>query len=147
MRATRPVSNGMKYLTIFSLALVPALALADTLDTLVSFEDNSGLLASLSLWSTIIVAFTTSMMVWVGGRKMHGGVFGTVLTYFSIGMTLIFLGFATEVPWAEKIFSHLYLTLIHGTLYIIGYILMGIAASKLLANTRHVNGSLVKEFE
>lgn len=121
----------MKYVAIISLVLFPALAFAGTVDTLIEIEDSSKLFELISLWSTIVVAFITSMMVWVGGRQMHGGVFGEVLTYFSIGMTLIFLGFATEVPWLERI-DHLYLKMIHDSLYIIGYVMMGLAASKLL---------------
>ncbi|MBI5400619.1 MAG: hypothetical protein HZB12_00670 [Candidatus Yonathbacteria bacterium] len=121
----------MKHFAIISLFLFPALVFAGTLDTLIQIEDNSKLLEMVSLWSTLIVAFVTSAMVWVGGRQMHGGVFGRVLTFFSIGMTLIFLGFATEVPWFQS-FNHLYLKMIHDSLYIIGYVLMGVAASKLL---------------
>lgn len=131
----------MKYLVTYGagiLALfVPTILFAqetvldDTLIQLVSFEDQSNLFQMLSLWSTLIIAFVTSMMVWNGGRKMHGGVFGSVLTYFSVGMTLVFLGFATEVPWFGQI-PELYLKLTHDTLYIVGYISMGIAASKLL---------------
>lgn len=121
----------MKYVAIISLVLFPALAFAGTVDTLIEIEDSSKLFELISLWSTIVVAFITSMMVWVGGRQMHGGVFGKVLAYFSIGMTLIFLGFATEVPWLERI-DHLYLKMIHDSLYIIGYVMMGLAASKLL---------------
>jgi hypothetical protein len=98
---------------------------------LAQFEDNSQLFASLSLWSTIIIAFVTSAMVWIGGRTMRGGVFGRVLVYFSVGMTLIFLGFVTEVPWVASI-SPLYVNLAHSSLYILGYISMGIAANKLL---------------
>lgn len=125
------------YAGVFAAFAVPAIIFAQTndssgaLQTLIDIEDRSNILEMISLWSTIIVAFVTSMMVWVGGRHMHGGVFGSVLTFFSIGMTLIFLGFATEVPWLENI-DHLYLKMIHDSLYIIGYVMMGIAASKLL---------------
>lgn len=131
----------MKHIKIYALGLavlaVPAVLFAQTngsagtLQTLIDIEDNSKILEMVSLWSTLIVAFATSAMVWVGGRQMHGGVFGKVLTFFSIGMTLIFLGFATEVPWLERI-DHLYLKMVHDSLYIIGYVMMGIAASKLL---------------
>lgn len=132
----------MKHIGIYTFGLtvlaVPAVLFAGTSDSawtlqaLIDFEDSSKMLEMISLWSTIIVAFVTSMMVWVGGRQMHGGVFGRVLTFFSIGMTLIFLGFATEVPWFENNIDGLYLKMIHDSLYIIGYVLMGIAASKLL---------------
>lgn len=126
-----------KYAGVLAMLAVPAVTFAQTagldgtLQKLITIEDNSKMLEMISLWSTLIIAFVTSAMVWIGGRKMHGGVFGSVLTFFSLGMTLVFLGFATEVPWFEKI-DHLYLKMIHDSLYITGYILMGIAASKLL---------------
>lgn len=122
----------MKYITVLSLTLFPALAFADTVEKLASFEDNSGLFASLSLWSAGIIAFITIIMVWIGGSRMHGGIFGSVLNYFSAGMTALFLGFITGVPWVQGLTSPFYLDLLNSSLYIIGYILMGIAANKLL---------------
>jgi len=121
----------MKYLVLLSFALLPTLAFAQVDDTLAGLDNYSELFSSLSLWSTLIVAFVTSMMVLIGGRQMHGGVFGSVLNYFSAGMVLIFLGFVTEVPWLQSI-PELYLKLTHDSLYIVGYVLMGVAASKLL---------------
>lgn len=126
-----------KYTAAILVLIVPAITFAetsglgDTIQAFVVLEDDSNLLESLSLWSTLIVAFVTSAMVWIGGRKMHGGVLGSVLTLFSVGMTLIFFGFVTQVPWLQKI-DPLYLKMTHDSLYIIGYILMGLAASKLL---------------
>ncbi len=122
----------MKYISLFVLAFVPFLASASVTDTLVSIEDSSKVFESLSLWATLIIAFATSVMVWWGGRQMHGGVFGRVLMYFSVGMTLIFLGYVAGAPFAENWMSSLYLKLAHDSLFILGYISMGIAASKLL---------------
>lgn len=125
------------YASAIAILALPAITFAEggvlngTVQTLITIEDNSKMLEMISLWATLIVAFATSAMVWLGGRHMHGGVFGSVLNFFSIGMTLIFLGFATEVPWFENI-DHLYLKMIHDSLYVIGYVLMGVAASKLL---------------
>ncbi len=125
------------YAGVIAILVMPAVVFAEVKDqygavqALIEIEDSSKLLEMISLWSTLIVAFATSAMVWVGGRHMHGGVFGSVLTFFSIGMTLVFLGFATEVPWFQNI-DHLYLKMIHDSLYIVGYVLMGVAASKLL---------------
>src|SRR3989344_3562359 len=83
-------------------------------------------------WQTLlIVAFSTSAMVWNLGRKMHGGVFGSVLAFFSIGMILVFLGFVINAPWFQYI-DQLYLKMTQDSLSIIGYIFMGVAASKLL---------------
>lgn len=120
----------MKYFVLFSLMMFPSVVFGAITETLIGLDNYSELFESLSLWSTLIVAFVTSMMVWVGGRHMRGGVFGVVLTYFSIGMTLIFLGIVTQVPWLQSI-PELYLKLAHDSLYIAGYILMGVAASKL----------------
>ena len=123
----------MKYAAIIlCFTLSPALALADTLGSLARLEDTSGLFSSIALWSTIIIAFATTAMVWNGGREMRGGVLGMVLNYFSAGMAVIFLGFATEIPQIGKIVPSLYVSITHSSLFIIGYILMGIAASKLL---------------
>lgn len=125
----------VKYGGVAIVLLAPAVIFAqgyvDTLREYALAEEQVRILESVSLWSTILVAFCTSAMVWIGGRKMHGGVLGSVLTYFSIGMTLVFFGFATEVPWLQG-FDSFYLKLIHDSLYIVGYVLMGIAASKLL---------------
>lgn len=121
----------MKYFALLSLVLLPTVVFADVTETLLVLED-SGLFSSISLWSTLIVAFATSMMVWIGGRHMRGGVFGNVLTYFSIGMTLIFIGAATEIPLLQSNVPGIYLKLVHDSLYIIGYVFMGIAASRLL---------------
>ncbi|MHB1117939.1 MAG: hypothetical protein ACYCZ7_00190 [Minisyncoccota bacterium] len=120
----------MKHFALISLVCLPVVAFAGVTDTLLEL-DNQGLFASISLWSMLIVAFATSMMVWVGGRKMHGGVFGSVLTYFSIGMSLIFLGIVAGMPWFFETLP-LYAKLAHDSLFIAGYIVMGIAASKLL---------------
>ena len=120
----------MKYLALLSLAFLPAVAFAGVTDTLLVL-DESGLFSSISLWSMLVVAFATSAMVWVGGRKMHGGVLGQVLTYFSIGMSLIFVGIVLEIPSFYSV-SPLYMKLVHDSLFIMGYIVMGVAASKLL---------------
>ena len=129
----------MKHIGIFAGAFaaltLPAVLFAQAdggvMQALVGIEDQSKMLEIVSLWSMLVIAFATSIMVWVGGRKMHGGVFGKVLTYFSIGMTAIFFGIIAETPWVQVI-DQLYLKMIHDSLYIIGYIMMGIAASKLL---------------
>jgi len=131
------MKNIGKYAGILAVLALPIVtfAQADTtpgaLQTLINLEDKSKVFELVSLWATLIVAFATSAMVWIGGRRMHGGVFGSVLNFFSIGMTLVFLGFATEVPWFQGI-DHLYLKMIHDSLYIIGYVMMGVAANKLL---------------
>lgn len=124
----------MKYVAVFGLVLLPVVAFAGVENAFVQmaqFEDNSQLLSSLSLWATIIIAFVTSVMVWLGGRKMRGGVFGKVLAYFSIGMMLIFFGFVAQIFSTEDT-TAIYFDLLHGALYTLGYIFMGVAGNKLL---------------
>ena len=131
----------MKHIGIYAGALavtsIPFVAFAQATDssgalsTLLAIEDNSNILEMISLWSVLSVSLATSVMVWMGGRGMRGGVFGSVLNLFSVGMSLVFLGLVTEVPWLQTI-DHLYLKMVHDSLFIIGYIMMGLAASKLL---------------
>lgn len=103
--------------------------------TLIGIEDYSKVFELLSLWSTLIVAIVTTAMVWIGGQKMRGGIFGNVLTFFSIGMTCILGAIAVGLPWLAGI-PGVYLTSARGSLYIIGFIFMGVAANKLLKVTR-----------
>lgn len=125
------------YVGIFLALALPVVLFAQlssssgAIQTLIGFEDQSKILEQVSLWSVLIIALTTSAMVWFGGRKMHGGVFGKVLTLFSVGMTLIFLSIAVEIPWFQNI-SILYMKMVHDLLYIAGFISMGLAANKLL---------------
>lgn len=102
-----------------------------TLQGLIDIEDKSRIFELLSLWSVLIVSLSTSAMVWIGGRKMHGGIFGKVLNLFSVGMTFIFFSAVAEVPWFENI-SPLYAKTAHDLLVIAGFISMGLAANKLL---------------
>lgn len=123
----------MKYAAILGFVLVPSLALAGTLDTLNSLQDYSNVFESLALWSTIIIAFVTTVMVWLGGRSMHGGILGKVLDYMSVGMTLMFIGFLISIPAiAEHIPLQYPPSVIHNILYTIAYILMGLGVNKLL---------------
>lgn len=123
-----------RYLLGFSITLAPWLVLADTtevVEKLANFESDSGLLGSLSVWSTIVIALATTGMVWVGGYKMRGGIFGKVFTHFALGMSLIFLGFVAEIPTLEKM-SPTVLQIIHSSLFVMGFVLMGYGANKLL---------------
>lgn len=83
----------------------------------------------LSLWSAIIVAFAASVMVFMNARSMKGGVFGTVLNYFAVGMILILGSF---VVVSLNIFgSEGFAKTANNILFILGYIIMALAANKL----------------
>ena len=123
----------MKYSLIFGLILLPVVAFAGTVETLNSLDMYSDVFRNLSVWSTIIVAFVTTVMVWLGGRSLHGGILGSVLDYFSIGMTLMFAGFLINIPTiAERIPLQYPAGFVHDILFVVAYILMGLGVSKLL---------------
>ena len=123
----------MKKSLVLSLIMVPALASAATAATWDSLEIYSDLFKNLALWSTIIVAFVTTVMVWLGGRSMHGGILGIVLDYFSIGMTLMFAGYLVNVPQIARLIPLQYpSSLVHDILFMVAFILMGLGVSKLL---------------
>lgn len=116
-----------KILLVASLLFIPTLLFAaseDYINTLVS-----DLAPRLSLWSAIIVAFAASVMVFVNARSMKGGIFGTVLNYFAVGMILIlgsFLVASLNVFGTEGIAKTA-----NNILFILGYIIMALAANKL----------------
>lgn len=90
----------------------------------------AGVLApKLSLWSAIIVAFATSVMVFMNARSMRGGIFGTALNYFAAGMILILAGFMVT---SFNVFdSGNIVQTANNILFILGYIVMAFAAHKL----------------
>ena len=63
-------------------------------------------------------------------RKMRGGVFGTVLAYFSGGMLFVFFGFMANMVWFQEILPSF--NFMYGPFYIAGFALMGVGANKLL---------------
>lgn len=116
-----------KILLVASLLFTPALLFAESegyVNTLVS-----DLAPRLSLWSAIIVAFAASVMVFVNAQSMKGGVFGTVLNYFAVGMILILGSF---VVVSLNVFgSEGFAKTANNILFILGYIIMALAANKL----------------
>ncbi len=94
-------------------------------------EGTLVILNSYSLISAILIAIVTSILVAVNARKMKGGVFGTVLNYFSVGMFLVLAGFiAGSVPFWSSDYGGM-IKVFHDVFYIIGYILMAVAAHKM----------------
>lgn len=116
-----------KILLVVSLLFTPALLFAESegyLNTLMS-----DLAPRLSLWSAIIVAFAASVMVFVNARSMKGGIFGTVLNYFAAGMVLILGSF---IVVSLNVFgSEGFAKTVNNILFILGYIIMALAANKL----------------
>lgn len=103
---------------------VPDDALAGTISILNAY----------SFWSFIIVAVITSALVFVTATRMKGGLFGTVLRYFGAGMVLILFGYVLVSVPACAVST--YAKILHDILYLVGYILMAIAAHRLYAFTK-----------
>lgn len=92
-------------------------------------EAMTGVLQTYALGSAVIVAFATSMIVFGNARKMRGGVFGKVLNYFGVGMVFVLLGFvANAFPNMVPINDS---GVVSNILFIVGYVLMAVSASKL----------------
>lgn len=125
----------MKYFFLLIFAMSPFVVSASAIDFLV-VEDYLGFLKSISLWSAILVASMTSVMIWWGGRQMRGGVFGSVFVYFSVGMTLVFAGFVASNALSGGLTQAPYLEIAHNSLFIVGYVFMGFGANKLLKTVK-----------
>lgn len=97
-------------------------------------DSYAGILESVSFWSTIIVALAMTIAVAALSRSMRGGVFGSVLAYFSGGMLFIFFGFVANTAWFQNLLPSF--VFLYGPLYIAGYALMGVGANKLLKAIR-----------
>lgn len=87
------------------------------------------ILNTVTLWSALVLGVVASAMVLSMARVMRGGLFGSVLTYFGLGMALVVGSFfAITIPqwtYPEVVKS------VHDVVFIFGYVLMGIGAWKL----------------
>ena len=84
--------------------------------------------------STVIIAILTIVVVFQNARKMKGGVFSVVLGYFGMGMTAVFLGFSVSILPILSLGG--VGEVIHQILFIVGYVCMAIAATKLSSAIR-----------
>ncbi|MCK5095742.1 MAG: hypothetical protein KAR24_00075 [Candidatus Pacebacteria bacterium] len=105
------------------------IAHAEYLFSLEEITAMSGILKTYALGSALIIAAATSIIVFRNARKMRGGVFGKVLNYFGVGMTVVLIGYTIgEYPSLIPIED---VSTVDNALFIIGYILMAIAATKM----------------
>ncbi len=82
-----------------------------------------------SFLSVLIIGIITSVIVLINARKMSGGIFGDALGYFGVGMLVMLAGIVVSLGVA--MFSGQSIGVVGNMFYIIGYILMAVAADKI----------------
>ena len=89
----------------------------------------SNTLQAYVLISAVIIAIVATIVVFRNARKMKGGVFGSVLNFFGIGMVAILLGFISDSELSFLPVDDV--NVVGNILFIVGYILMAVAAVKM----------------
>jgi hypothetical protein len=79
--------------------------------------------------SVVIIAVVTNVVVFNAARRMKGGVFGTALNYFGIGMATVLVGFVVNNIFSTT--TQQVVQILTNALFIVGYIAMAFAATKL----------------
>jgi hypothetical protein len=102
---------------------------ASASDWLLYTGGTQTLLDTYVFWSTIVLAGVAIGLVFSNAAKMKGGVFGSTLCLFGSGMLVTFLGYL--VMSFANVLPDLLKDLLPDVLFIIGYVLMAIAASRL----------------
>jgi len=92
------------------------------------------ILSTYTLLSAVTVGVVTSAVVLINARRMKGGVFGSAMNYFGVGMIIVLVGFSTTFLHFSLLNN--FIQMINDVLYITGYIAMAIAASKIFNATK-----------
>lgn len=116
-----------KILLILPFFITPAILWASSGEYMTTLIGD--LAPRLSLWSAIIVSCVASIMVFGNARSMKGGIFGVVLSYFAFGMVFILGSFV--VVSMNAFDSEGFAKTANNILFILGYIIMALAANKL----------------
>ena len=95
----------------------------------VDYSNTYSILNMYSFLSVILIGAITSIIVLVNAKKMSGGIFGDALGYFGVGMLVMLAGITVSLGVA--FFSEETIGIVGNLFYIIGYILMAIAADKI----------------
>ena len=84
----------------------------------------------LSFLLAIVIGGFATYFVFSAAKRMGGGLFGSVLNYVGIGMTLIVVGTIaiTLEPWLDG----LWVRLVHTCFFALGFIFLVLGAEKLL---------------
>ncbi len=121
---------------IFILAVflfTPSVSFAGT-HSLDSYAGAVSILMFYSLASAVALGVVTSIIVIVNGRRMKGGIFGGALKYLGVGMLIVLAG--TVVSFFPTLVAEPLRNIIPSVLSTIGYVVMAIAASKILKVTK-----------
>lgn len=123
----------MKNFLLISLFLVsPVIAAAETS---MQIPDDGYAYASIfagnfSLLLSIIIGIIANFIVFRSAKKLGGGLFGSILNYIGIGMSLVVLGTVATVvdPW----YTGLGFNIVSTVCFALGYIFTVVGANKLL---------------
>jgi hypothetical protein len=83
-----------------------------------------------SLLLSLVIGFIAIFIIFRSAKKMGGGLFGSVLNYIGVGVTLIVFG--TMATTADPWFSGLGFNMISTACFALGYIFVVVGANKLL---------------
>ncbi len=112
---------------IISGLLLPGVLFAQ--ESYVDYSNTYSILNMYSFLSVIVIGAITSIIVLMNAKKMSGGIFGEALGYFGVGMLVMLAGITVSLGFA--LFSEQSLGVVGNMFYIIGYVLMAVAADKI----------------
>ena len=83
---------------------------------------------SYTLWIAIVIGLVASILTFRYAIQMKGSTVGQILNLFGFGMFVVVLGFlSVVVAWADAPTQKI----VHDLLFILGYILMLVGASRI----------------
>jgi len=85
---------------------------------------------NLAFLLSIVIGLFATYFVFRAAHKMGGGLFGKVLNYVGVGMTLVILG--TISVTLDPVISLIWARLLHTIFFALGFIFLVIGAEKLL---------------
>lgn len=86
--------------------------------------------SSFSLFLSILIGMIATFIVFRAAKKLGGGLFGSVLNYIGIGMSLIVLGTITAI--INPLYTGFGFNIVSTVCFAMGYIFTVIGANKLL---------------
>lgn len=115
------------------ITLTPVSALAQGISLPISddgFAYASLFAGNFSLLLSIVIGAIATFFVFRAAKKMGGGLFGSVLNYIGIGMTLIVFGTISTI--VDSWLSEFWFNVISTACFALGYVFMVVGANKLL---------------